>query len=129
MYDKEPTPCQIRTVLPSTRARMIFDSSLSALPSGTRGTERDRHLLFFAPGLDLHVKITEENRHNEVYGQVIPHEPAEESSTIMLGREGDPKDMRKPDAFGEFSFNNVPGGDVALEIILPSRRIVATFDV
>jgi hypothetical protein len=115
---------------PSTTARIIFDSSLSALPSGMRGMDRDRHLLFAAPGLDIHVKITEADRHKEIYGQVIPHAPAEEELTgIMLVTEQEPHETRRPDEFGEFSFDNVRAGDVALEIVLASRRFIATFDV
>src|SRR5437016_1019056 len=82
--DEKPTAFELRKLQPATTAYMIFDSSLSSLPSSVRGIERDRHLLFAAPGLDIHVKITEADRHKEIYGQVIPA-PTEESTIIMRG--------------------------------------------
>ena len=128
MRNEKPTPFEIRKLQPLTRAHMIFDSSLSLLPSGVRGMDQDRHLLFTAPDLDIHVKITETDRHKEIYGQVIHQAPTEESTIVMLVTEEEPKEMKRPDQFGEFSFNEVPAGDVAIEIILPSRRVVAAFD-
>ena len=129
MGNEKTTPFEIQTLRTSTMAHMIFDSSLSLLPSGIRGMGQDRHLLFVAPDLDIHVKITEADRHKEIYGQVIPHASTEESATIMLVTEAEPKEMRRPDQFGEFSFDEVPAGNVAIEIVLASRRVVAAFDV
>jgi hypothetical protein len=122
MRDENPTPLEIG------KANMIFDSSRSLPLSGIRGMDRDRHLLFTAPDLDIHVKITEADRQKEIYGQVIPHATTEEF-TIMLVTGKEAKEVRRPDRFGEFSFDEVPAGQAAIEIILPSRRVVATFDV
>jgi hypothetical protein len=129
MRNEKPTPFEIQPLQTATTAHMIFDSNLSLLPSGTRGMGRDRHLLFVAPDLDIHLKITEVDRHKEIYGQVIPRTPTEEFATIMLVTEEQPNEMRRSDQFGEFSFDKVSAGNVAIEIVLASRRAVAAFDV
>jgi hypothetical protein len=125
----ETTPFEIRQLLPSTAARIIFDSSLSPLPSGVRGMGQDRHLLFVAPDLDIHVKITETARHKEIYGQVIRHTRNEESLMITLVVNEEPKEIRRTDDFGEFSFDELQAGSGTIEIVQESRRVVATFDV
>jgi hypothetical protein len=127
--DEEPTAVEIQALQPSTTARMIFDSSLSSLPSGVRGMGQDRHLLFVAADLNIHVKITEADRHKEIYGQVISQATNGESPMIMLVSEEVSKEMRRTDQFGEFSFDEVPAGNVAIEIVLATRRVVAAFDV
>jgi hypothetical protein len=127
MRNEQPTPLETRKLQPATRAYMIFDSSLSLLPHGVRGMNQDRHLLFAAPDLSIHVRITEADRHKEIHGQVIPHAPTEESTIVMLVKE-EPREIRRPDQFGEFTFNEVPAGDIVIEIILPSRRVIAAFD-
>jgi hypothetical protein len=119
---------QIAETEPVIGARIIFDSSLSLLPSGMRGIGRDRHLVFTGQELDIHVKIAEVDRRKEMYGQIILHAPTEESAVIVLTH-GEIRQEIEQGPFGEFSFDDVPTGDVALEILLPSRRVTANFDV
>ena len=127
MPDQKQTAFEIEETQPATTAHIIFDSYLSPLPSGVRGIDQDRHLLFVGPELDIHVKIAQVNRHKEIYGQVITHGPREESTTILLlSCEASQEMTAGP--FGEFTFDEVPSGNVSLEILLPTRRVIAAFD-
>lgn len=114
---------------PAIAAHIIFDSSVSPVNSGFRGIAQDRHLLFVAQGLDIHVKIVASKRHREIHGQVIHHTPPGESMLIQLCVQEEPKDTTTTDSFGEFSFHEVPIGNVTVEILKPSRRIAASFSV
>ena len=127
MPDQKQTAIEIRETQPSSTAHIIFDSSLSLLPSGVRGMVQDRHLLFVGPDLDIHVKIAQADRHKEIYGQVITHSQKEEPATVLLLSCEAPQEM-SPGPFGEFNFDEVPSGSISLEIVLPSRRVVAAFD-
>lgn len=120
--EKELAP-QIRKLHSNTAARIIFDSSVSPLPSGFRGIVQDRHLLFIDQDFDIHMKIAAAGRHQEIHGQVIPRAPTEESCLVMLLIQEELKETTKTDRFGEFSFQEVPAGDVAVEILVPSRRL------
>ena len=127
MPNQKQTTGEIRETQRATTAHIIFDSSLSLLPSGVRGICQDRHLLFVGPDLDIHVKIAQADRQKEIYGQVITHGPKEEPTTILLLSGEAPQEMT-PGPFGEFIFDEVPSGGVSLEIVLPSGRVVAAFD-
>jgi hypothetical protein len=127
MPDQEQTAAEIRETQPATTAYTIFDSSLSFLPSGVRGMDQDRHLLFVGPELDIHVKITQADRHKEIYGQVITHGEKEEPATVLLLSCEAPQEATAG-PFGEFNFDEVRSGSVSLEIVLPSRRVVAAFE-
>jgi hypothetical protein len=122
------TPFQIGKLQPATTAHMVFDSSLSLLPHGVRGRDQHRHLLFTAPDLDIHLKIAARDRHKEIYGQVIPRNSTEPSIIVVLVTEEESNQVKRPNHCGEFSFSDVPAGDVAIKIILPSRTVVAAFD-
>jgi hypothetical protein len=127
MPDQKHTAFENRETQPVSTARVIFDTSLEVFHSGVRGIDPDRHLLFVGPDLDIHVKISQVDRHKEIYGQVITHGPREDSATILLLSCEAPQEMTAG-PFGEFNFDEVPSGDVSLEILLPSGRVVAAFD-
>jgi hypothetical protein len=127
MPDQKQTTMETRETQPITTAHIIFDSSLSLLPSGVRGIGQDRHLLFVGPDLDIHLKIAPADRHKEIYGQVIAHGQKEEPTNILLLGCEAPLETT-PGPFGEFIFDEVPGGSLSLEIVLPSCRVTAAFD-
>src|SRR5581483_11400059 len=104
---------------PALNAHMLLDSSLISDASDDHATP-DRHLLFTGPDLDIHLKVTEADRHRGICGQVITHQRTQQSATIVLG--GDVPRKIETGTFGEFNFEEVPAGNVFLEILLPSRR-------
>jgi hypothetical protein len=120
---------QDKTPRPTEDARVIFDSSVSASAFGVRGFGSDRHLLFVDPELDIHLKIGAVGpRQKELYGQVIWREQMEEPSVVMLRVEEKVAGTTRTEQFGEFSFPEVPPGNIAVEILMPSRCVLARFD-
>jgi hypothetical protein len=89
----------------------------------------DRHLLFLDSDFDIHLKITAGQLHREIHGQLIPRIPAGMSFVVLLIVHGEPEETTTTDSFGEFSFHAVPTGSLAIEILVPSRRIVMSFNV
>src|ERR1051326_2565902 len=72
---------------------ILFDSSMSLLPSQFGDALKDRHLVFAGQDFDMHLKISGTDGNNELHGQVIPHRPrnnAPQSSTITLLAHGTP---------------------------------------
>jgi len=128
MTNEKETASQ--TDRPAEDARVVFDSSVSAMSYGIRGGfSSDRHLLFVDTELDIHLKISAAGpQKKEIYGQVIWREPAEDPSVIMLHFEEKLASTTRTEQFGEFNFPEVPNGTVALEILMPARRILARFD-
>jgi hypothetical protein len=110
---------------------VLFDSSMSLLPSQCSDALKDRHLVFVGQDFDMHVKISETDGNNELHGQVIPHGPrnAPQSSTITLLAHGRPVGQSATDQFGEFILPEVPIGDLVLEVITVNRRNTASFSV
>jgi hypothetical protein len=90
----------------------------------------DRHLLFADTDLDIHVKISDAGRQKkDIYGQVIPRTPTEKCVTVNLQAADELTETTQTDSFGEFSFDNVPTGIVAVEIVMPTHRVVASFEI
>lgn len=127
MPDQEQATFEVQQPVPPTTAHTIFDSSLSLLPSGVRGMGRDHHLLFAGPNLDIHVKISEVDRHKEIYGQVIWRGQTQQSATVRLLTDKAAQEMELG-PLGEFCFDEVPAGSASIEVLLPSDRVVAAFD-
>ena len=111
---------------------ILFDSSMSLLPSRFGEALRDRHLVFAGQDFDMHLKISETEGNNELHGQVIPHRQrnsAPQSSTITLLAYGKPVGQSATDQFGEFILPEIPTGDLVLEVITVDRRNTASFSV
>ena len=130
MAQEKKTASKIQKIDRPRVARIIFDSDLSSLPSGIRGMAiPDRHLIFADTDLDIHVKITDAGRQKkDIYGQVIPRTPTEKCATVNLQAPNELTESTGTDSFGEFSFDNVPTGPVAVEIVMPTHRVVASFE-
>ena len=110
---------------------ILFDSSVSSWPAGFKGPVRDRHLLFADQDFDVHLKISTAEGNKELYGQVIPHEPRKnsQSSIVTLLVKGKPAEKTTTADFGEFSFREIPAGNLAIEVMMATRRITAFFSV
>jgi hypothetical protein len=118
-----------QTPRPTDDARVIFDSFVSASAFGIRGFGSDRHLVFVDAELDIHLKIgTAGPQQKEIYGQVIWREPVGEPSVVKLHVDKKVACTTRTEQFGEFTFPEVPAGNAAVEILMPSRCILARFD-
>ena len=110
---------------------ILFDSDVSSRPGGFRGAGNDRHLLFADQDFDVHLKISNAEGNNELYGQLICREPknGSESSVVTLLVQGMPADETTTADFGEFSFCKIPTGDLSIEVMVATRRLTAFFSV
>jgi hypothetical protein len=111
---------------------ILFDSSMSLLPSQFGEALKDRHLVFAGQDFDMHLKISETGGNNKLHGQVIPHRPrntAPQSSTVTLLAHGKQVGQSATDQFGEFILPGIPIGDLVLEVITVDRRNTASFSV
>lgn len=129
MRDEKEIAPETRKLHPAIAAHILFDRSVPASTFGFRGKVQDRHLLFLDQDFDIHMKITAAELEKEIHGQVIPRMRTEESFLVTLLFQDEPAETTTTDSFGEFSFHEVPTGNLAVEILLPSRRIVASFTV
>jgi len=109
-------------------ADMMLDTHISLAP-GLRGSTFARHMRFISREFDIHLKLTGSDEENRLYGQLTANGTATESSLITLVSHGEPCVTTATDSCGEFEVRQVPFGSVVLEILVPSHRIVATFDV
>ena len=95
-------------VPPLIFADMIYDTHVSPVPPGIRGSIHERTTL---------------------HGQLSANGVAPKSSLVTLLLNRGPLATTVADSYGEFKLEQIPSGDAMLEILVPSRRIVAAFDV
>src|ERR1700674_4663119 len=110
---------------------IFFYSSVSSWPAGFRGTVPDRHLLFADEDFDVHLKISTADGNKELYGRVIPRKPRKnsQSSIVTLLVRGKPAEKTTTADFCEFSFSKIPTGNLTIEVMMATRRIMAFFSV
>jgi hypothetical protein len=113
---------QLRTP-PAKPAPVIFDSTMAQEVVGTRGNTDCRHLQFEAEGLGLHIRVTAKRR--AIQGQVTSSQKFPEQPLVTLLVDDQPQQDTTADGIGEFAFDEVPLGNVTVEIFMPGRRIVA----
>src|SRR5207237_6379504 len=109
-------------------ADMLADTHVSLMP-GLRGSSSARHMRFISREFDIHLKISGSGNQKSLFGQVTADGIAAESSLITLIVHDEHCATTATDSFGEFEVARVRFGTAMLEILVPSRRIVATFDV
>jgi hypothetical protein len=119
-------------VQPAIVADMIFDTQISPPSAGVRGASWGRHLRFVSREIDIHIKVIgldglEEN--NDLLGQLSADQPTLDTSLITLLRKGEPYATTATNSLGEFELRQIPSGSTTLEILIPSRRILASFDI
>jgi hypothetical protein len=107
-------------------ARILLDTSLSSFDANGAS---DRHLLFVDPDLDIHLKITESGSKKEICGQVIPRVPVDRDAPVTLSVRGELlQATTATDDSGEFRFDNVPTGNVIIEIFTAPHHVITAFD-
>ena len=118
-------------ILPVVFGDMILDTHVSPVPSGMRGgtgATSMRHMRFISREFDIHIKLAGSENKN-LLGEVSTNEDARQPFLITLLLEDKPFASTTTDTLGEFNFNQVPSGPAVLEVMVPSRRIVARFEV
>jgi hypothetical protein len=108
---------------PATTAPIIFDSTMAPQVQATRGHLDSRHLQFAAEGLYLHIRITDNQK--AIHGQVTSNQNLPEQPLVTLLVDNEPQQDTTADDLGEFGFGHVPLGNLAVEIFVPGRRIIA----
>jgi len=116
-------------VPPVMFADMIYDTHVSPVPPGLRGSIYEHHMRFISREFDIHVKLTRSDERTILHGQLAANGVAPKSSLVTLLFNRGPLATTVTDSYGEFRLDQVPSGDTMLEIFVPSRRIVAAFGV
>jgi hypothetical protein len=96
---------------PVVRAQIMFD---------TLG--RDIHIV--ASGVEIRLKISD-TPNRSLTGQVTLAKAAACKALVSLLIDGTAIDTKPTNASGAFEFHEAPAGDVALEAVVPGKRIVA----
>ena len=110
---------------------MILDTQVSPVPYGLRGGTGAismRHMRFISREFDIHIKLAGSEGQKNLLGEICANEGAAQPFLITLLLDDKTFASTTTDA-GEFNFNAVPPGTAMLEVLVPSRRIVARFEV
>jgi hypothetical protein len=122
------SPSQL-IIPPPTSADLIFDTRVSPGRKGARGATPGRHLRFVCRDFDIHLKLAASDKENSVIGQITENGRALKASLITLLFGSKPYARTATDALGEFHLHQVRTGSAMLEIMVPSHRILAPFDI
>jgi len=113
---------------PARAAQIIFDSAAPHKTSGTRGAAPGRNVRLLAQGIDIHLKISGGTK-KTIAGQVIAGRSAMQNALVTVFLGDQTVCSTSTDDTGEFTLSDVPAGDIKIEVLIPSRRIVATITV
>jgi hypothetical protein len=113
---------------PASAAQIIFDSAASQKTAGTRGGATGRNMRLLGRGIDIHLKISGGSR-KTIAGQVIAGTGAMRYALVTVFLADQTGDSTSTDDTGEFKLSDVPPGDITIEVLVPSRRIVANITV
>jgi hypothetical protein len=113
---------------PAHAAQTIFDSAASHKTSGTRGTVTGRNMRLLSRGVDIHLKISGGTK-KTIAGQVTAVTGAMRNALVTVFVGDQTVDSTSTDDTGEFTLSDLPTGDITLEVLIPSRRIVASITV
>jgi hypothetical protein len=112
---------------PTVTARLIFDSSAAPKVAGTRGASV-RQLRLLARNVDIHLRISDSPK-KTVIGQITTGATAVRNALVTLLIGGQSSDSTSTDQAGEFMLRDLASGEVTIEIVIPSRKILASLTV
>jgi hypothetical protein len=114
-----------------TIAATFFDSQTQATAAGTRGSTDARHLVLRSEGFDIHVKVLGTSPKKQMTGQILARGVAipVAGAKLHLLREGERLAITIADKLGEFSFHDVPEGQLSLQIDLPHLTVVGALNL
>src|SRR6059036_204529 len=112
-------------------ASTLFDSYSQTTPAGTRGAPDARHLVLRAEGFDIHVKVWGESPKRQMAGQILARGAAVPvgDARLHLLRDGERLAITTADKLGEFSFNDVPEGQLSLQIDMLHLTVVGALNL
>jgi len=113
---------------PAGTAQIVFDSAASHETSGTRGAATARNIRLLGRGIDIHLKISGGTK-KTIAGQVTSGTSVMRNALVSVVLEDQTVDSTSTDDTGEFTLGDVPPGDITIEVLMPSRRIVAAITV
>jgi hypothetical protein len=114
-----------------TVATTFFDSQAQDALAGTRGAPEGRHLVLRAEGFDIHVKVWGTSPKKQMAGQILARGTTVpvNGARMHLLRDGERLAITTADKLGEFSFNEVPEGQLTLQIDLPHLTVVGALNL
>jgi hypothetical protein len=117
-------------ITPAVFADMIFDTKVSPVPPGFRGSTESssRQIRFVSREFDIHLQFVGSGKRESLLGQITANEVAPQTSLVTLLFKDKPFASTTTGTLGEFDFELVPHGNAMLEIVMPARRIVAPFN-
>jgi hypothetical protein len=110
-------------------ARVVFDSFRRPVITGFRGSVGPaRRFILRDEDFDIHIKIWGEENSRQIRGQVLPRSSKEfaQSAHCHLLRQGTRIQSTSTNETGEFHFDEVPAGDLTLQVDLPGLTIVGS---
>jgi hypothetical protein len=110
-------------------ARVLFDSTLAPAVAGVRGAGDCQQLLFRAPDVDVHLRISGKPR--VILGQLLERKAGRFLFGVPVGLllADQPIEATITDTLGEFRFGNVPSGSLQLYADLSSYRLISDFTI
>ena len=112
---------------PAVTAHLIFDSSTAPKGAGTRGAAV-RQLRLLARNVDIHLRISDSPKRT-VVGQITTGATVVRYALVTLLIGGQAVETASTDEAGEFILRDVASGEVTIEIVIPSRKILASLTV
>src|SRR5262249_156031 len=113
-------------------ARIVFDSFRYPAITGFRGSspEPARRFILRDEEYDIHIKIWGDDDKKEVHGQVLPRSGTQfpQPAQCHLLRKGSRFQSTTTTETGEFHFQDIPAGDLNLQVDLPGLTIVGSLN-
>ena len=113
----------------SVVARIVFDSFREPVVTGFRGSVGPaRRFILRDEDFDIHIKIWGDENSRHIRGQVLPRSGKEfaQPAQCHLLRQGTRFHSTSTNETGEFHFDEVPAGDLTLQVDLPGLTIVGS---
>src|SRR5262249_3733488 len=113
----------------SVSARTVFDSFRWPVITGFRGSVGPaRRFILRDEEFDIHIKIWGEESRRQIRGQVLPRSGKDfaQPAQCHLLRQGTRFLSTTTNETGEFYFDEVPAGDLTLQVDLPGLTIVGS---
>jgi hypothetical protein len=111
-------------------AIIVFDSIKERF-AGSRGPAEARHVVARSEELDIHLKISTNPTNEGILGQVFARNDTQfiNPVRVRLMQNGTALTTTWSDNFGQFQFDELPGGAFSLQIDLPRMTIVSGISI
>jgi hypothetical protein len=108
---------------PLITAQVVFDSQRPTKQLATRGTIDARHIVAAAGEVEVHIRIAGTMVWSIIGQATVGKVASAAIGTLLVDQQVMASEPADED--GEFKFRDVPASPIALEILVPGRRIVA----